>query len=355
MSIEGIGQQAGRRGAELTVEAAQKVVKKGFWRSLGEKIGVVESAPVEMARDALNLSEQAVSRSRMKLATIVHDVRAETVPVLFDSKRFRFLEKNAQQANSPSYWLQSDAGARAMFKEPRATGPKGTFNPEAGNERLGAAFGLRLGLPVNKVQLGKFDGKIGSLHYDVGQPGNPSVQFMRIAPEFKMQELMKRGHSPYRHMSTYERLDAAAHWQKLQQVFANPEIWDRTDFFDRTINNLRHGENYLLTKEGNKFQVHLIDNGGGFDGRIYDGTLPSLDKELKDYQAFLDGMLAPKRAIYLQNVLADLQRFAAIPPGALKADVAEIPDQFLTRPYRDSAAERLLKKQKLVKDFLARL
>src|SRR5258708_6843882 len=120
MSIGGVGQQAGRRGAEVAVEAVEKVVKKGFWRSIGEKVGVVDEAPVKLARDAIQLSEASIALSRGRLNQLVMDVRAETVPVMFDSKRFKFLEKNAQQANSPSYWLKSDAGERAMFKEPRA-------------------------------------------------------------------------------------------------------------------------------------------------------------------------------------------------------------------------------------------
>lgn len=215
-------------------------------------------------------------------------------------------------------------------------------------------LGERLGLPVNRVQLGDFKGKAGSLHYDVASPGSPAVQFLRIAGEFGVE--MRRGWGkPYRGMATYDRegADLTAHWQKLQQYFTEPEIWDRTDFFDQTIHNLRHGENYLLTRDGNKFRVHLIDNGGAFDGRVYDGKLPSLDIELQQYSDFLSSLLKPKRSLYLQNVLPDMQRFAALSPAAIKADVAEIPEQFLPSPYRQQAETRLLRKQELVRSFLA--
>lgn len=354
MGLEKIGGQAARNAAKMTEDAARIAVQPGFWRGLAQKLGLIRK---EAGADAVTISKKATARGGEAVATIVGDLQAgERLPVSFDVSRYRFLETNAQERSSASYWLIGDKGERALFKEPRhvKTDKTGTpLNPEAGNERLAAVLGEQLRLPVNRVQLGTFNGKAGSLHHDVGRPEQPAVSFLRVTNGFGVRMRRGSGH-PYRSMSTYDRTgeDLAAHWHKLQQFFTNPEIWDRTDFFDRTINNLRHGENYLLAAEGGKFKVFLIDNSGAFDGQIADGRIPSLTMEINEYKAYLESLLVSERAPYLRHILPDMQRFAALPPAMIKADLAEIPEQFLPFAYRESARNRLLQKQQLVREFL---
>src|SRR5262249_9734340 len=79
----------------------------------------------------------------------------------------------------PSFWVSAGPARRALVKLHAL--PEAAFN-----ERLAYALGHRLGLLVNEVQIGLWEGRLATLHHDVGAPGAPARPLAACEPNVSL-------------------------------------------------------------------------------------------------------------------------------------------------------------------------
>lgn len=212
-----------------------KVVKQALGRVMDTVVPLplAESAIVRAIE--LRLTSEKVARVTRQGISAVH---AEVAPAFTDlTHGWQVLGDNSERGlSNASFWARDPQGQRVMIKIQNL--PEGSAN-----ERLAFSLGTALGLPVNEVQLGLWEGQVVSLHRDVAREGEQALAIVDLALQ--------------------ERL-AATSDPRLAQM----------ELFDQVIQNTdRNPRNILVVKpragESTPLRLYLIDHTNAFGvGRL---------------------------------------------------------------------------------------
>lgn len=194
---------------------------------------------------------------------------------------------------SEKVWLISDNNQIGLFKFPKIDPVTQAETTEHISEHLAHQLGELLGVPTANVDLGVYDGRIGSMSYLVSQPGEFLIEGINFIS----------GHYPKYNAETMQNEDDGTyycidHILKSVPSFLPDRIWIEMMLFDYLIGNAdRHQSNWALLMRlstENKFTIQLsqcplYDNGSSLCCYVNDTQISNfLGKDLRRFEVLVD-------------------------------------------------------------------